>query len=249
VKIATGEKKAERKKAAPGAPEAVEMPEGLVPFTGMQRAVSNNMEATLTTPVFRVSREIEMDAFNDLYKSVKPKGVTVSALLAKAVALAIEKHPVVNSSFRKEGTFFNKDVNIAMAVAIDGGLITPVLKYANERNVMELGEDWKELVGKARAGTLAPDEYNSGTFVISNMGMFGVSQFDAILPAGTGGILAIAGTQEHIVPDKQAVLGMKKISKMTVTLSCDHRQIYGVDAALFLKTLNAIMGSPDLLMK
>lgn len=143
VKIATGEMKPKRKVAAPGAPAPVELPEGLVPFTGMQRAVSNNMVATLDCPVFRASREIEMDAFNALYQQVKPKGVTVSALLAKAVAKAIEKHPIVNSSFRPEGTFFNKDINIAMAVAIDGGLITPVLKYANERDVLELGENWK----------------------------------------------------------------------------------------------------------
>lgn len=248
VKMATGELKPKRKTAAPGAPAVVEMPEGLVPFTGMQRAVSNNMVATMDCPVFRASREIEMDAFNALYQKVKPKGVTVSALLAKAVAKAIEKHPIVNSSFRPEGTFFNKDINIAMAVAIDGGLITPVLKYANERDVMEIGENWKELVGKAKAGTLAPDEYNSGTFTISNMGMFGVSQFDAILPAGSGGILAVAGTQEYIVPCKQAVLGMKKISKMTVTLTCDHRQIYGADAALFLRTLNDVMMSPEKLL-
>lgn len=248
VKIATGEMKPKRKAAAPGAPAVVEMPEGLVPFTGMQRAVSNNMVATMDCPVFRASREIEMDAFNALYQSVKPKGVTVSALLAKAVANAIEKHPIVNSSFRPEGTFFNKDINIAMAVAIDGGLITPVLKYANERDVLEIGENWKELVGKAKSGTLSPDEYNSGTFTISNMGMFGVSQFDAILPHGQGGILAVAGTQEYIVPCKQAVLGMKKISKMTVTLTCDHRQIYGADAALFLRTLNDIMVNPGQLM-
>jgi len=248
VNIATGKIKPERAKAAPGAPALAEMPEGLVPFTGMQRAVAKNMVATLDCPVFRVSREIEMDAFNVLYQSVKPKGVTVSALLAKAVAKAIEKHPIVNSSFREEGTFFNKDINIAMAVAIDGGLITPVLKHANERDVLELGENWRELVGKAKSGTLSPDEYNSGTFTISNMGMFGVSQFDAILPPGTGGILAVAGTQEYIVPDKQAVLGMKKISKMTVTLSCDHRQIYGADAALFLKTLNEVMMNPQSLV-
>ena len=143
VKMATGEMKPKRKVAAPGAPAPVELPEGLVPFTGMQRAVSNNMVATMDCPVFRASREIEMDAFNALYQQVKPKGVTVSALLAKAVAKAIEKHPIVNSYFRPEGTFFNKDINIAMAVAIDGGLITPVLKYANERDVMELGENWK----------------------------------------------------------------------------------------------------------
>merc|ERR1712161_80363 len=188
------------------------------------------------------------DAFNALYQRVKPKGVTVSALLAKACALSLEKYPVINSSYSPEGTIFNKDINIAMAVAIDGGLITPTLKYANERNIMELGENWKELVGKAKSGTLSPDEYNSGTFTISNMGMFGVSQFDAILPAGQGGILAVAGTQEFIVPDEQAILGMKKISKMTVTLTCDHRQIYGADAALFLRTLNDIMSNPEKLV-
>jgi len=249
VKIATGEKKPEKKKAAKGAAEPVELPEGLVPFTGMQRAVSKNMEATLSTPEFRVSREIEMDAFNALYAKMKPKGVTVSALLAKAVALAIEKHPVINSSYTPQGTVFNADINIAMAVAIDGGLITPTLKNANEKNILEIGENWKELVQKAKEGRLAPDEYNSGTFTISNLGMFGVSQFDAILPSGAGGILAIGGTSEYIVPCNKAVLGMKKISKMTVTLTADHRTIYGADAALFLKEFNEIMGSPDVLLK
>ena len=248
VKIATGEKKVERKKAAKAGVEAVELPEGIVPFTGMQRAVSKNMEATLSTPVFRVSREIEMDNFNALYQRMKPKGITVSALLAKAVALAIEKYPIINSSYTPEGTVFNPDINIAMAVAIDGGLITPTLKYANERNIIEIGENWKELVQKAKEGRLAPDEYNSGTFTISNLGMFGVSQFDAILPSGMGGILAIGGTAEQIVPCDKAVLGMKKVSKMTVTLTCDHRQIYGADAALFLKEFNAVMGSPEQLL-
>lgn len=240
VKAATGEAKPKRKVAASGS-APVEMPSGLVPFTGMQRAVSNNMVATLTIPVFRASRDIGMDKFNALYRSVKEKGVSVSALIAKAVALAIEKHPIMNSRFSEEGTVFVPDINIAMAVAIDGGLITPTLKYANERPVTELAENWKELVGKARSNTLSPDEYNSGTFTISNMGMFGVNQFDAILPPGQGGILAVAGTREVIEPDAQAVLGLKKTQKMTVTLTCDHRQIYGADAALWLKTLADIM--------
>jgi len=248
VKIATGEMKPKRKTPQRAGAPIVELPEGMVPFTGMQRAVSKNMEATLSTPVFRVSREVEMDKFNALYQKVKPKGVTVSALLAKACAMALEKYPVINSSYSPEGTIFNKDINIAMAVAIDGGLITPTLKYANERDIIELGENWKELVQKAKAGTLSPDEYNSGTFTISNLGMFGVSQFDAILPAGMGGILAIGGTQEVIVPCDQAVLGMKKVKKMTVTLTCDHRPIYGADAALFLKEFASVMANPDSLV-
>jgi pyruvate dehydrogenase E2 component (dihydrolipoamide acetyltransferase) len=252
VKMALGEKKPERKVAAAAGAPVVEMPEGTVPFTGMQRAVSKNMEATLSTPIFRVTRDIETDTFDDLYQQVKPKGVTVSALLAKAVALAIEKVPIINSSYSTENggsIVYNPDINIAMAVAIDGGLITPTLKYANERNIEELGENWRELVDKAKAGTLSPDEYQSGTFTISNLGMFGVTQFDAILPSGMGGILSIGATQETIVPDAQSVLGMKKVKKMTVTLTADHRQIYGADAALFLKALAEIMQDPAALTK
>lgn len=243
VRMATGEKKPERKRTVPGE-QVVEMPTGFVPFTGMQKAVSNNMVATLPVPVFRTSREVMMDGFEDLYQKLKPKGVTVSAMLAKAVALAIEKHPIVNSAYSDKdggGIMYNADINIAMAVAIDGGLITPTLQYANERSVIELGENWKELVGKAKTGSLSPAEYQSGTFTISNMGMFGVTDFGAILPPGQGGILAIGATEEHIVPCKQAVLGMKKVKKMKVTLTADHRQIYGADSALFLKTLADIM--------
>lgn len=142
IKMATGEKKQTRAKPAGAAPVA-EMPSEFVEFTGMQRAVSNNMEATLATPIFRVSREILMDKFDALYQGLKPKGITVSALLAKAVALAIEKHPIMNSSYQNGGVQYNADINIAMAVAIDGGLITPTLKYANERSIFELGENWK----------------------------------------------------------------------------------------------------------
>ena len=244
VKMALGEMKPKKKRAASAGEAAVEMPEGTVPFTGMQRAVSKNMEATLSTPIFRVTREIETDSFDALYQQLKPNGVTVSALLAKAVALAIEKVPIINSSYSTEGggsIKYNPNINIAMAVAIDGGLITPTLKYANERNVEELAENWRELVGKAKSGSLSPDEYQSGTFTISNLGMFGVKQFDAILPSGMGGILSIGATQEMIVPDAQSVLGMKKVKKMTVTLTADHRQIYGADAALFLKALAEVM--------
>ncbi len=104
------------------------------------------------------------------------------------------------------------------------------------------------MVQKAKEGRLTPDEYQSGTFTISNLGMFGVSQFDAILPSGMGGILAIGGTQEVVVPCNQAMMGMKKVSKMTVTLTCDHRQIYGADAALFLKEFNEVMTNPDKLL-
>ncbi|OEU22777.1 2-oxoacid_dh-domain-containing protein [Fragilariopsis cylindrus CCMP1102] len=223
---------------------AVELPDGFVPFTGMQKAVAGNMVATLTIPSFQVSTDIEMTSFEAMYKKLKPDGVSVSAMLAKACALAIEKHPIINSGYSEQdggGILFKQDINIAMAVAIEGGLMTPTLMYANERPVKEIAENWKELVGKAKTGTLSPAEYTTGTFTISNMGMFGVTQFGSLLPVGHGGILAVGATQDVIVPDTQAVLGMKKARKMTITLTADHRHIYGSDAALFLRTLKSIM--------
>lgn len=244
VKIASGAEQPKRRKVASSADDAVELPDGFVVFSGMQKAVSSNMVATLTVPAFRVSTDIEMTNFEAAYKKIKPDGVSVSAMLAKACALAIEKHPIMNSSYSDQdggGILYKQDINIAMAVAIEGGLMTPTLMYANERPVRELAENWKELVGKTKTGTLSPAEYTTGTFTISNMGMFGVTEFGSLLPVGQGGILAVGATQDVIVPDPQAVLGMKKARKMTITLTCDHRQIYGSDAAMFLKTLKSMM--------
>jgi len=245
VKMATGEKQPEKRKKVPSSREdVVDLPEGFVAFSGMQKAVSNNMVATLTVPAFRVSTDIEMNSFEAMYKKIKPDGVSVSAMLAKACALAIEKHPIINSAYSDQdggGILYKQDINIAMAVAIEGGLMTPTLMYANERPIKEIAENWKELVGKAKSGTLSPAEYTTGTFTVSNMGMFGVTEFGSLLPVGQGGILAVGATQDVIVPDPQAVLGMKMARKMTVSLTCDHRQIYGSDAAMFLKTLKSII--------
>jgi len=241
VKLATGEIKPPKKKRAASGEPAVEMPSGFVPFTSMQRGVSNNMEATLSIPVFRVTREIEMDKFDALYQKLKKDGVSVSSLLSKAVGLAVEKHPIMNSCYKNGGIQYNEDINVAMAVALNGGLITPTLKNANEKSVLELGAEWRELVGKAKEGKLAPDEYTTGTFLVSNLGMFGVSEFDAILPQGMGCILAIGATQPVVVPCAQSVLGLKTVKKMSVTITCDHRPIYGADAAMFLQSLADIM--------
>lgn len=241
IKLATGEIKPPKKKRATSGEPEVEMPSGFVPFTSMQRGVSNNMEATLSIPVFRVTRQIEMDKFDALYQKLKKDGVSVSSLLSKAVGLAVEKYPIMNSCYKNGGIQYNEDINVAMAVALNGGLITPTLKNANEKSVLELGAEWRELVGKAKEGKLSPDEYTTGTFLISNLGMFGVSEFDAILPQGMGCILAIGATQAVVVPCAQSVLGLKTVKKMSVTITCDHRPIYGADAAMFLQALADIM--------
>ncbi|KAI3407915.1 uncharacterized protein J3R85_020638 [Psidium guajava] len=144
--------------AAPEKSAAIELGT-VVPFTTMQGAVSRNMVESLSVPTFRVGYTITTDALDALYKKIKPKGVTMSALLAKATALALVKHPVINSSCRDGNSFtYNSSINIAVAVAIDGGLITPVLQDADKVDIYSLSRKWKELVDKARAKQLQPHD-------------------------------------------------------------------------------------------
>lgn len=215
----------------------------VVPFTTMQGAVSRNMVESLGVPTFRVGYTITTDALDALYKKIKPKGVTMTALLAKATALALAKHPVVNSSCRDGKSFtYNSSINIAVAVAIDGGLITPVLQNADKVDIYSLSRKWKELVDKARAKQLQPQEYSTGTFTLSNLGMFGVDRFDAILPPGTGAIMAVGASEPTVVATKDGRIGMK--SQMQVNVTADHRVIYGADLAQFLQTLAKIIEDP-----
>ncbi|XBH90708.1 hypothetical protein VPH35_082296 [Triticum aestivum] len=213
------------------------------PFTTMQGAVSKNMVESLAVPAFRVGYTITTDALDVLYKKIKAKGVTMTALLAKATAMALVQHPVVNSSCRDGQSFtYNSSINIAVAVAIDGGLITPVLQDADKLDIYSLSRKWKELVDKARAKQLQPQEYNSGTFTLSNLGMFGVDRFDAILPPGTGAIMAVGSSQPTVVGTKDGRIGIK--SQMQVNVTADHRVIYGSDLAAFLQTLSKIIEDP-----
>ncbi|KAF7133144.1 hypothetical protein RHSIM_Rhsim09G0109400 [Rhododendron simsii] len=234
--------------AAPKAAGATTYPEipgsTVVAFTGMQAAVSKNMVESLSVPTFRVGYPVTTDALDALYEKVKPKGVTMTALLAKAAAMALAQHPVVNSTCKDGKSFtYNSSINIAVAVAINGGLITPVLQDADKLDLYLLSQKWKELVEKARAKQLQPHEYNSGTFTLSNLGMFGVDRFDAILPPGQGAIMAVGASKPTVVADADGFFGVK--SKMLVNVTADHRVIYGADLAAFLKTFSKIVENPE----
>ncbi|CAH9126321.1 unnamed protein product [Cuscuta epithymum] len=214
-----------------------------VPFTTMQNAVSRNMVESLSVPTFRVGYTITTDALDALYKKIKSKGVTMTALLAKAAALALVQHPVVNASCRDGKSFaYNSSINIAVAVAIDGGLITPVLQDADKVDIYSLSRKWKELVDKARAKQLQPHEYTTGTFTLSNLGMFGVDRFDAILPPGTGAIMGVGASIPTVVATKDGRIGKK--NQMQVNVTADHRIIYGSDLASFLQTFAKIIEDP-----
>jgi len=207
-----------------------------VAFNTLQQAVNRNMEESLNTPCFRVGYSILTDELDDFYKQVKPNGVTMTALLAKAVGLTLGRHPQVNAAFSSEGIAYPSQINVAVAVAMeDGGLITPVLQNADKTSLFDLSLQWADLVKRARNKQLEPQEYSSGTFTLSNLGMFGVDRFDAILPPGTGAILAVGASLPKVVASKDGSISIKK--QMQVNLTADHRVIYGADGALFLKDL------------
>uniref|UniRef100_A0A0E0MKB9 Dihydrolipoamide acetyltransferase component of pyruvate dehydrogenase complex n=1 Tax=Oryza punctata TaxID=4537 RepID=A0A0E0MKB9_ORYPU len=225
------------KKATPVAAARPDVPLGsTVPFTTMQAAVSKNMVESLAMPTFRVGYTFTTDALDALYKKagIKPKGVTMSALLAKATAMALVQHPVINSSCRDGKSFtYNSSINIAVAVAIDGGLITPVLPDADKLDIYSLSRKWKELVDKARAKQLQPHEYNSdsyGALAILNIGEFrvlhGAWEHLSFKPtkihdmplregqavqctASHGAIMAVGSSQPTLVGTKDGRIGIK----------------------------------------
>ena len=224
--------------AAPAAPagNSFGRPGETVAFNTLQGAVNKNMEASLAVPCFRVGYTITTDKLDAFYKQVKPKGVTMTALLAKAVAVTLARHPQVNAATTAAGMAYPADVNVAVAVAMeDGGLITPVLRNADRTDLYEMSRQWGDLVKRSRSKQLQPEEYSTGTFTLSNLGMFGVDRFDAILPPGTGAILAVAASRPTVVAGKDGSIAVKR--QMQVNLTADHRVIYGADGAAFLKDL------------
>ena len=221
-------------KTAP--PTTSTTPGEVVPLTTLQKAVVNNMLSSLQVPTYHVAYDITTDSLDALYKKIKSKGVTMTTLLAKAVAVTLTKHPLLYASYSDAGIKYNSSINIAVAVAMpDGGLITPVLQNADQVDIYSLSRNWKDLVERARSKQLQPVEYTSGTFTLSNLGMFGVSQFDAILPPGQGSILAIGASRPQVVAGDNGLFGVK--NQMTVNITCDHRIIYGASAAAFLQDL------------
>ena len=231
--------------AAAPAGEAFGRPGDTVAFNTLQQAVNRNMVASLQVPTFRVGYTITTDKLDAFYKQVKAKGVTMTALLAKAAAVTLARHPQVNAATTEAGMAYPAAINVAIAVAMeDGGLITPVLAAADRTDLYSLSRSWADLVERARAKQLKPEEYSTGTFTLSNLGMFGVDRFDAILPPGTGAILAVAASRPTVVAGKDGSISVKR--QMQVNLTCDHRTIYGAHAAAFLRDLaQLIETSPE----
>lgn len=197
-------------------------------MTAMEKAVAHNMEYSLSMPLFRVTVNVQPQV---LQKTSKSKGYSLTVALAKAAAFAIEKHPVVNSVYQHEDRIVEREqIDVGLAVETEGmGLVVPVLRDVIGNSMEALNTKWKDLVSRARARRLKPDEYSNPTFTISNMGMMGVAFFDAIPVPGTSAIFAISTTGADGMP---------------VTVTADHRIVNGADAAKFLNTFKELVENP-----
>lgn len=162
-------------------------------------------------------------------------------LIIKAVAVALRRVPAANVSFTDEAMIRYHDVDISVAVAIPDGLITPIIRKADQKGLAAISNEMKDLAGRAKAGKLKPEEYQGGSFSISNLGMYGISSFSAIINPPQGGILAIgAGEKRAVIRGEQIAIA----TMMTVTLSCDHRVVDGAIGAEFLAAFKAIVEQP-----
>jgi dihydrolipoamide dehydrogenase len=210
------------------APFEVAVPGNGRPMKSMEKAISRAMASSISMPTFRVASHIRLDP---LIAASRSAGVSVTVAVAKACGLAMLQHPKMNWCYQPDDKLIERSqADIGMAVAADdGGLVVPILRGCESRDLAELNADWKDLVARARTRHLNPEEFSGATFQISNMGMFDVSYFDAIATPGLSAILAISSNTE-------------KGSAFTIT--ADHRVINGADVALFLRTLKGLIESP-----
>jgi pyruvate dehydrogenase E2 component (dihydrolipoamide acetyltransferase) len=237
------------------APVAITAPVNAVPNSSMRKVIARRLsESKATIPHFYVAMDIELDALLKLRAELNaqaPKDgagafkLSVNDLIIKACAVALRRHPGVNASWTEDAILQFQDVDISVAVAIPDGLITPIVKKADQKGLATISNEMKDLAARAKSGKLKPEEFQGGGFSISNMGMYGVSHFAAIINPPQAGILAVgAGEQRPVV--KNGALAIATV--MTCQLSVDHRVIDGALAAEFMQTLKGLIENPLSLM-
>jgi pyruvate dehydrogenase E2 component (dihydrolipoamide acetyltransferase) len=220
-----------------------------IPVNSMRKTIGRRLlESTQSMPVFYVTMKIEVDALNSLREKLNRSPgykISVNDLVVKGTAFALRQLPMVNASYHGEFIRQNANIDICVAVSIENGLITPIVKNVDQKGLGQISTEIKTLVAKAKAGKLAPEEFQGGTFTISNLGMFGVDEFTAIINPPQSAILAVGGIQSELYKDGDQV---KERNVMKVTLSSDHRVIDGALAAQFLSALKSILENPVTLM-
>jgi pyruvate dehydrogenase E2 component (dihydrolipoamide acetyltransferase) len=216
-----------------------------VPVSQMRKVIARRLSDSLfTAPHFFLTMEINMDKVNEARKTINADGnvkISVNDFIVKAVASALRKNPQVNSSWLGDKVRYNHHIHVGIAVAIEDGLIVPVVKFADNKSLSHISAEVKQLADKAKNKKLQPNEFEGNTFTISNLGMFGIDQFTAIINPPDACILAVGGSKETVIVENGQ---MKVATVMKVTLSCDHRVVDGAVGASFLKTLKELLENP-----
>ena len=240
---------------APSPAAAITAPHRKLPLSSMRKVIARRLsESKREIPHFYVSMDIELDAMLKLREELNTRSpkdgpgafkLSVNDLIIKAAAVALRRVPKVNASYSEDDLILYDDVDISVAVAIPDGLITPIIRKADQKGLAAISNEMKDLGARAKAGKLKPEEFQGGGFSISNMGMYGVSEFSAVINPPQAAILAVAaGRQRPVV--KAGALAIATV--MTCTLSVDHRVIDGALAAEWLVTLRDIVQDPMSLM-
>ncbi len=238
---------------APVAPVELSAPEAK-PLSMMRKTIARRLvESKQQVPHFYLTVDYDADPLVELRERInadlasiagkdeKPEKISLNDLLVKACAIALRRVPQCNAQFTPEAILFHTRVDISVAVAVEDGLVTPVVRDADRKSVREIGAEIRELAARARAKKLRPEEMQNGTFSISNLGMYGIDAFAAVINPPEGAILAVGQTRkEPVVRGDQVVVG----HKIACTLSCDHRVVDGAVGATFLKELRLLIEHP-----
>ena len=249
AKTATAETKSEEKApASTSAPKAVPSGEVFaeeVKNSQMRKTIARRLaESKFTAPHYYLTIEVNMDNAMEsrkLINSLPDTKVSFNDMVVKACAMALKKHPQVNSSWTEAATIINHHVNVGVAVAVEDGLVVPVVNHTDLLSLTQIGSSIKDLAGKARSKKLQPKEMEGSTFTVSNLGMFGIEEFTSIINQPNSAILSVGAIIEKpVVKNGQIVVG----NTMKVTLACDHRTVDGATGAEFLQTLKHFIENP-----
>jgi pyruvate dehydrogenase E2 component (dihydrolipoamide acetyltransferase) len=215
------------------------------PVSQMRKVIAKRLsESLFTAPHFYLTMAIDMDAAiaaRAKMNEFSPVKLSFNDLVVKAVAVALKQHPNVNSSWRGDVIRYNEHVNIGVAIAVEDGLLVPVIRFADGKSLSRISAEVKDFAQRAKAKKLQPSDWEGSTFTVSNLGMFGIDEFTAIINTPDSCILAIGGiSQVPVVKNGAVVPG----NVMKVTLSCDHRTVDGATGAAFLQTFKALLEEP-----
>ncbi len=230
-------------------PQPAAAPYQEVPLSQMRKTIARRLTASMQeAPHFYLTRSISMEAataWREKLNTLSPVKISFNDLIIKAVALALRKHPYLNAAWMGDHIRLYQEVHIGFAVAIEEGLIVPVIRHADRKGLSEIATETTALAQKARERKLTPEEYTGSTFSISNLGMFGIEEFTAVINPPEAAILAVGAIQSVPVVKGDTVTVERR---MRVTLSCDHRVVDGATGAAFLTTLADLLEEPARLL-